>query len=567
MAFSEDIEKDASPSAGQTSFPTSPTSPTSAGGLFSEEKNSTDFSRPPSASSSNSDTDNAFPTTNNAATHRISHAPSATPSTKPADMPLPKEILFITVVASAQLMTQAGMSQSMAPLHIMAQDFGSPSAGQLSWFTAAYSLTVGTFILIAGRLGDMFGHKPLFVFGWFWYGLWSLVAGLTVYSGSQVLLDVCRALQGAGPAILLPSSLAILGSTYPPGRRKEMVFSVYAATAPNGFIVGALFSSLFAQYAWWPWTYWVAAIVCAVYGVLAWFVVPADEPHEAHVDAAGAVVRQTFDYLGAVTGVVGLVLFNVAWNQAPVVGWDAPYVVVLLVLGVLFFLAFIFVEKKVQQPLVPINSLDAHAGFVLACMAFGWSSFGIWIYYFWQFTIVLQHDTPLSVVAQNLPCGISGACAAITVGFLLSRVKTAWLMLGSMVAFCCGNIILATLPVGRLFWKQVFWSVIITPWGMDMSFPAATIILSNHVPKRHQGIAASLVTTVVNYSISWGLGIAGTVEVHVNNGGENILAGYRGAWYSGIGLAGLGIIIAMLFVFSSYRSEARKNADQASEKS
>ncbi|KAL1630790.1 hypothetical protein SLS54_000661 [Diplodia seriata] len=567
MAFSEDVEKATTLSAGQTASPTSPNSPS---GLFSE-KNSTDFSRPPSATSS-SDTDDAAnddaaaAAAAAAATRRKSLAPSAAPSTKPS-MPLPKEILFITVVASAQLMTQAGMSQSMAPLHIMAKDFGDPSAGQLSWFTAAYSLTVGTFILIAGRLGDMYGHKPLFLLGWFWYSLWSLVAGLTVYSGNQVFLDVCRALQGAGPAILLPSSLAILGSTYPPGRRKEMVFSVYAATAPNGFIVGAAFSGVFAQFAWWPWTYWVASIVCFGYGVLAWFVVPADEEQEAHLDATGAPVKQTFDYLGAVTGVSGLVLFNVAWNQAPVVGWDEPYVIVLLVLGVLFFLAFILVEKKVQQPLVPINSLDAHVGFVLACMAFGWSSFGIWIYYFWQFTIVLQNNTPLSVVAQNLPCGISGACAAITVGFLLSRVKTAWLMLGSMVAFCCGNIILATLPVGRLFWKQVFWSVVITPWGMDMSFPAATIILSNHVPKRHQGIAASLVTTVVNYSISWGLGIAGTVEVHVNNGGENILAGYRGAWYSGIGLAGLGIIISLLFVLSSYRSEAKKNADQASQKS
>lgn len=93
---------------------------------------------------------------------------------------------------------------------------------------------------------------------------------------------------------------------------------------------------------------------------------------------------------------------------------------------------------------------------------------------------------------------------------------------------------------------------------MDMSFPAATIILSNHVPKRHQGIAASLVTTVVNYSISWGLGIAGTVEVHVNKGGADELAGYRGAWYSGIGLSGLGIIISLLFVLSSYRQAGKK---------
>lgn len=460
------------------------------------------------------------------------------------------ETLFVMIVSSAQLLTQAGMAQSMAPLQIMAGDFGNPSPGQLSWFTAAYSLTVGTFILIAGRLGDMYGHKRMFVAGWFWYSLWSLISGLSVYTHSQIFLDVSRALQGMGPAMLLPSSLAILGQTYPPGRRKEMVFSVFAATAPNGFIIGALFSSMLSQWVWWPFTYWVGALACFLYGSFAIFVVPADQKESPDDDHP---VKQTFDWVGAIVGVVGLVLFNVAWNQGPVAGWSEPYVIVLLVLGCAFFIAFIFVEKKIQQPLVPINSLGKNVGFVLACMAFGWSSFGIWIYYFWQFTINLQHNSPLNVVAQNLPCGVSGACAAIASGFLLSRVKTAWLMMGAMCAFCLGNVLMATLPVGQLYWKQAFFSMAVTPWGMDMSFPAATIILSNHVPARHQGIAASLVTTVVNYSISWGLGIAGTVEVHVNNGGLDELTGYRGAWYAGICLSGLGILISMLFVVSSYR--------------
>ena len=83
-----------------------------------------------------------------------------------------------------------------------------------------------------------------------------------------------------------------------------------------------------------------------------------------------------------------------------------------------------------------------------------------------------------------------------------------------------------------------------------MSFPAATIILSNSVSKRHQGIAASLINTVVNYSISLGLGFAGTVEVHVDRGGktpEDVLRGYRGAWYLGIGLAGAGMVVSIIF--------------------
>lgn len=98
-----------------------------------------------------------------------------------------------------------------------------------------------------------------------------------------------------------------------------------------------------------------------------------------------------------------------------------------------------------------------------------------------------------------------------------------------------------------------------------MSFPAATILLSNALPKEHQGIAASLVSTVVNYSISIGLGFAGTIESQVNGGGVKILAGYRGAWYMGIGLAGLGVGIALLFSLT-HQLGRRKEADVVDEK-
>ena len=94
-----------------------------------------------------------------------------------------------------------------------------------------------------------------------------------------------------------------------------------------------------------------------------------------------------------------------------------------------------------------------------------------------------------------------------------------------------------------------------------MSFPAATILLSNSVSKEHQGVAASLINTVVNYSISLGLGFAGTVETHVNRGGktpEDVLRGYRGAWYLGMGLAGMGMVVSALFVVRGYWEDRRR---------
>lgn len=100
------------------------------------------------------------------------------------------------------------------------------------------------------------------------------------------------------------------------------------------------------------------------------------------------------------------------------------------------------------------------------------------------------------------------------------------------------------------------------PWGMDMSFPSATIILSNAVSREHQGSAASLVNTVVNYSVSIGLGFAGTVETRLNHGGLDVLRGYRSALYLGIGLSGLGVGIATVFASTHRHIQLEKESEE-----
>jgi len=138
-----------------------------------------------------------------------------------------REICFITVICCTQLLTQAAFGAVLAPLHVIAKQLHADTTGQTSWFLASYSLTVGTFVLIAGRLGDLYGHKRMVVFGWSWFGLWSLIAGFSAFPRSPILFDVCRALQGIGPAILLPNALAIVGRAYQPGQRKNMVFALF----------------------------------------------------------------------------------------------------------------------------------------------------------------------------------------------------------------------------------------------------------------------------------------------------------------------------------------------------
>ncbi|KAK5155287.1 hypothetical protein LTS14_006242 [Recurvomyces mirabilis] len=94
-----------------------------------------------------------------------------------------KEVLFLSVICSSQLLTQAGLAMSIVPSHIIGASFDIQDESELSWFSAAYSLTIGTFILVAGRLGDVFGQKPFFIGGYLWFGIWSALAGIAVHGG------------------------------------------------------------------------------------------------------------------------------------------------------------------------------------------------------------------------------------------------------------------------------------------------------------------------------------------------------------------------------------------------
>lgn len=132
-----------------------------------------------------------------------------------------REFLFVSIICLAQFMTQAALGQVLAIIHVIGDHYSITNPGTLSWLIAGYSLTVGTFILMAGRLGDVFGYKRMLIIGFSWFAFWSVIEGLANHS-NHVLFIFARVFAGIGPAIVLTNGLAILGATYAAGPRKGM---------------------------------------------------------------------------------------------------------------------------------------------------------------------------------------------------------------------------------------------------------------------------------------------------------------------------------------------------------
>lgn len=502
------------------------------------------------------------PLASDESTHQISDEPQDNQALQPVesivDLKLSKfrEILFIAVVCLAQFMAQAALGQAVTILHVIGDHYNIKNPGVLAWFVAGYSLTVSTFILLSGRLGDVFGYKLLFVIGFIWFAVWSLVAGLAVYS-NYVLFIFARVFQGIGPSICLPNGLALLGASFPPGMKKNLSFAAFGASAPVGSIVGSAFAGIFAL-TWWPYTFFSFAIALLVIAVASVYAIPTLPRRIRPATTARGLLAQ-LDVIGGLIGVTALVLFNFAWNQAGIVGWNRAEIITCLVLGVASAMLFFYFELRVAtNPLIPFQIFTSDVSFVCACIACGWGAFGIWYYYAWQFMEVIKGGTPLLAAAWVAPVAISGACASVGTGLLLSVLRPAWIMTIALTVFLIGSVILATTPPDQVYWAQLFVISVVMPWGMDMSFPAGTIILSNAVKKEDQGVAASLINTIVNYSISLALGFAGTIEVHTNEGGHNkaqVLKGIRSAEYMAIGLSGFGVILSLVFVAKTYKSK------------
>jgi MFS family permease len=247
------------------------------------------------------------------------------------------------------------------------------------WPASLLSLIMSATLVVFARLADMFGGYWPFMLGLVWLTIWTLIPGLT---GSAIVLNCSRAMQGLALAAFMPSTFAILGQLYAPGRRKTVVIGIYSAFNCLGFFGGFIVAgALGIDHS--EWYFIIGAILAALTALTAWLTIPQAETSHRNRNIG-------MDWYSSILIVSGLLLLSYALaaepyadEQSGVDGFSTAVVLGPLIAGLVCLVGAVLVEWKLaESPLVPLTFFKSWsvASLSLACMCF-YACFGIWLYY------------------------------------------------------------------------------------------------------------------------------------------------------------------------------------------
>ncbi|KAJ5765974.1 uncharacterized protein N7511_003590 [Penicillium nucicola] len=402
-----------------------------------------------------------------------------------------------------------------------------------SWMAASYALTQGTFVLVSGRLGDVNGHRELLLAG----GAWLTVCTLaSAFCTNFFAFITVRALAGLGGAFIMPNAVAMISSTNPPGRVRNVSLGFFGASAPVGGYFGALFLGAFLERTEWKWFF----IFIACLGFITFLPIWVLSPREPPVDRNGKI-----DYIGSALGIGSLILFNFVWNQAPSVGWATHYEIILLISSVFLFAGFLLWERNyAAEPIMPLDIFRAPSFLMLLLVVLlNYMAVGTLIWYQVLWLQKVWHWSPLQFAVGWTPFVICATGAAILAAWMIPRLAAQWILAIGTMTILVSNVLMATLPVHQSYWAQVFPSVILFSFCPDFVYTAGQIIASNSVRRHQQGIAGSVIGTLNLYGNSLGLGFASTIETHIARRSGSPILGYRAALFFGVAISAVALIL------------------------
>jgi EmrB/QacA subfamily drug resistance transporter len=430
-----------------------------------------------------------------------------------ADEPYERRWLALAVIAVTVLMVILDATIVNIALPAVSADLAISPASQ-QWIVTAYTLTFGGFLLLGGRIADFWGRKRTYLVGAAGFAVASALGGLATNEG---LLFAARALQGAFGALLAPASLALIAVLFTDTKERAKAFAVYGAIAGGGSAVGLLLGGVLTEYADWRWCFWVN-IPIAILAIVAAipFVPESRAPGDTRYDIPGAVLIT----LGLASFVYGFtrVAENAQENAAPGgsgdSGWTEPWALVFIVGGALLVAAFVVLELKTRNPLLPMRIvLDRNrGGAYLTSTLVGAGLIGAFFFLSLYFQQVLEYR-PVAAGFASLPTTLGVLISAGAASALVPKFGPRPLMvLGGLLA-ASGLFLLSFLDVDSGFWELAFPGQLLLGLGLGFTFVPLSNLALIGAGEHDTGAASAMLNATQQVGASIGTALLATLSV------------------------------------------------------
>jgi EmrB/QacA subfamily drug resistance transporter len=386
----------------------------------------------------------------------------------------------------------------------------------LQWVVDAYTLPLAALVLTAGVLADRLGRRRVFAAGLGIFTLGSLLAGLAT---DPTFLNLARAVQGVGGAVMFAVSLALIAQEFSAGRERGTAMGVYGATIGIAVAVGPLVGGVLTEWLGWESIFFLnVPIGIAAIAITYLRVRESRDPNASRIDWAGLVTFSTSLFLL----VLGLLRGN---NE----GWGSTMIVSLLAGAAVLMAAFLVIETRIKQPMLPLHLFKkpAFTGVQIAALAVSSSMFALFLYLTLYLQGYLGHD-PIEAGIRYLPVTVVNFVVAAAAGALLSRVQARVLISSGLAITGLGLLLMGGIdPTDD--WTGLLAGFILAGAGVGLINPAIADVAVSVVPKEQSGMASGINDTFRQVGIA--IGIAAWGAIFLGRGAakvEEVAAGTPG---------------------------------------
>jgi EmrB/QacA subfamily drug resistance transporter len=406
---------------------------------------------------------------------------------------------ILVIIAAAQLMVVLDTTIMIIALPSAQRSLGFSNADR-QWVVTAYTLGFGGLLLLGGRISDMVGPKRTLMVGVIGFAVASALGGAAQNTG---MLVGARALQGMFGALLAPSVLSLLTTTFADPRERGRAFGIYASIAIGGAAFGLILGGLLTQYLDWRWCLYVNLPIAAVVALGAFTMIPSRRGFPG--------VR--LDVPGTILGCGGLVALVYALGEAGTDGWGATRVLVSLTLAVVLLSLFVWVQSRVSSPLLPLRIVTNRnrGGSFLTIVLAVLGMYGTFLF----LTYLLQtvdHYSPLKAGVAFLPLMvINGLAATQLASRLMPHLRTRLLVVPGLLIAAAGVGLLTQLTPDSSYVSHVLPAELLLGLGLGLAMVPAISTATNHAEPRDAGVTSAATNTSQQVGASIGTALLNTI--------------------------------------------------------